>query len=183
MSTIASRIWILRDGPAPQWRLPLAAGLLLLLLLASACGGGGGGGSVDDFLQILPPDAERMSYVNTREVLGDDDLRFLRRAVENAWDDTDFTSGYGIRLRDLSYVAFAEIDSDGLFVLGGLDELDDLRDELDDQDYNDDEIGDIEVWVDTGGALGFLRLPPQRLRPSRGRRERYGGRSQEARQG
>ena len=159
MSAIASRIRILWDVPASQWRLPLAAALLLPLLLAAACGGGGGGDAVKDLLQILPRDADGMLYVDTRKVLDDDDLRGLRRAVESAWDDTEFSSDYGIYLRDLSYVAFAEIDSADLFVLGGLGDPDDLRDELDDQGYDEDEIRDVEVWVDTGEyweALAFL---------------------------
>ena len=136
---------------------------VLLCFILAACGGGGdGGGSVNDFMELLPRDAEGMVYVNTAQIMEDDDLRGLHREVAYEWASAEFSSDYGIRLRDTSYVAFAEVDNDNIYALGGLevDDRDDLRDELDDYDYDEDEIRGVEVWVNTSAYLeAFAFLP------------------------
>ena len=134
--------------------------LALLLLLAPACGGGGGGsGAVDDMLRLLPRDAEGALYADVSALYDDSDLRPIRRDAESEWDDTGFEDEFDIELEDLTYLVFGETDGNDLFLLGGLEDLDDLRDELDDQDYDDDEIRDIEVWIDNSRsweAVAFL---------------------------
>ena len=142
------------SGLSVRHLLP-ALGLMLLLLVA-ACGGGGGSAGAEDFMKMLSDDAYGVLYVDISAVDGDDDLRDVRRDLENDWD---FES-YDLDLRDLDYVAFSEEEGGGdVYLLGGVDDLDDLRDELDDLDYDDDEIRGVEVWVDssrTWEAFAFL---------------------------
>ncbi|MCY4624660.1 MAG: hypothetical protein OXC99_06655 [Chloroflexi bacterium] len=131
----------------------------LLLLALAACGGGGGSGAVEDMLRLLPRDAEGAVYADVAALYDDDDLRPIRRDAEGEWDDTGFEDDFDIELEDLTYLVYGETDGDDLFLLGGLEDLDDLRDELDDQDYDDDEIRGIEVWIDTSRsweAVAFL---------------------------
>ncbi|MDE2801651.1 MAG: hypothetical protein OXK21_02060 [Chloroflexota bacterium] len=140
--------------------IPLLTALasLLLLLLLPACGGGGSGG-IEDMLRLLPRDAEGALYADVAALYDDDDLRPIRRDAEDEWDNAGFEDTFDIELEDLMYVVFGETDGNDLFLLGGLEDLDDLRDELDDQDYDDDEIRDIEVWIDTSRsweAVAFL---------------------------
>ena len=144
------------NDKAPLRRyLLLGVGLLLLPLIAVACGDGGGG-SPDDFMRMLSDDAEGIVYLDVSAIEDDNDLRDMRRSAESDWD---FDS-YDLDLRDLDYVAFSEEDGGGdVYLLGGVDDLDDLRDELDDRDYDDDEIDGVEVWVDSSStweAFAFL---------------------------
>ena len=132
--------------------------LILFLFLLPTCGGGGSG-AVEDMLRLLPRDADGVLYADVTALYDDDDLRPIRRDAEGEWDDTGFEDTFDIELEDLTYVVFGETDGNDLFLLGGLEDLDDLRDELDDQDYDDDEIRDIEVWIDTSRsweAVAFL---------------------------
>ena len=131
--------------------------LALLLLIAPACGGGSG--AIEDMLRLLPRDAEGAIYADVAALYDDGDLRPIRRDAEDEWEDTGFEDAFDIELEDLTYLVYGETDGDDLFLLGGLEDLDDLRDELDDQDYDDDEIRDIEVWIDTSRsweAVAFL---------------------------
>ena len=138
--------------------LAALSGLLLLLLLPS-CGGGGGSGAIEDMMRLLPRDAEGVLYIDVAALYDDDDLRPMRRDAEDEWEDTDFEDNFDIELEDLSAVVFGEPDGYDLFLLVGLGDLDDLRDELDDLDYDEDEIRDVEVWIDTSRsweAVAFL---------------------------
>jgi hypothetical protein len=133
---------------------PLA---VLLLLLLPACGGGSG--SLDDMLRLLPDDADGAVFIDVNALYDDDDLRSLRRDAEDRWDSTDMEDEFDIDLEDLSYVVYGKTEGDDLFLLGGIEDLDDLRDELDDLDYDEDEIRDTEVWIDTSRqweAVAFL---------------------------
>ena len=134
---------------------------VICLFLTAACRGGGAA-RVNDFLEMLPRDAEGIVYVNTARLYDDDDWRDQYRSLADGWDNDDFSSDYGIRLRDLSYIATAEVDSEDVVVLGGLEEAykDDLRDDLNNQDYDEDEIRGVEVWVDTSESWeAFAFLP------------------------
>lgn len=139
--------------------------LLLLPLFAAACGfagvgiggGGSGGTGAEDLMKMLSRDAGGILYVDVAAVDGDDDLRPVRRDLENDWV---FESSYDLDLRDLDYVAFSEEDGGGdVYLLSGVGDLDDLRDELDDLDYDEDEFRGVEVWTDssrTWEAFAFL---------------------------
>ena len=110
-------------------------------------------------LRLLPRDAEGALYVDVPTLYDDDDLRPIRRDAEDEWESTGFEDDFDIELEDLTYVVYGETDGYDLFLLGGLEYLDDLRDELDDLDYDDDEIRDVEVWIDTSQsweAVAFL---------------------------
>ena len=104
---------------------------------------------------MLSGDAEGVLYLDVAAIEDDDDLSDLRRSVESDWD---FDS-YDLDLRDLDYVVFSEEDGGGdVYLLGGVDDRD-LRYELDDLDYDDDEISGVEVWIDSSStweAFAFL---------------------------
>ena len=110
------------------------------------------GGLHADALRRCP----RGLYLDVAAIGGDDDLRDFRRSAESNWD----FDAYDLDFRDLDYMAFSEEDGGGdVYLLGGVDDRD-LRDELDDRDYDDDdEIDGVEVWVDSSStweAFAFL---------------------------
>ncbi len=129
--------------------LTFAVTLTLLLLLAPACGSGGGSDAFNDMLKMLPDDSQGMGYMDTAEIFGDDDLRDVQRTIESSWSGiSGLEDDFDLDIDDLALVAFGYADGGGrLFLLGGIEDLDDLRDELDDRDYDDDEIEGEEVWI------------------------------------
>ena len=129
-------------------RLKLIALTLAMLsaLLGAACGGGGGSGEADAFLKMLPDDARGALYVNMAQVWEDGDLVHFRLMIEDQMDG-DFSSDYGIRVRDVGYIAFAEVDDYDIYVFGGLDDREALRDKLQAQGYEEKGIRGVEVWT------------------------------------
>jgi hypothetical protein len=141
------------EGCSRLRTLLLIAGLALLSLFVAACGGGGG---PEEFMRMLSDDATRIAYSDIAAISDDGDLRQLRRAMESAWP----FEPYYIDLRDLDYVASSVEGSDPIVFFGGFDDLDGLRDELDDLDYDDDEYRDVEVWVNPSSQWeSFAFLP------------------------
>ena len=137
----------------------LAISLTLFLLLLPACGGGGGSGVMGDMMRLLPREAAGVVYVDVAALYDDDDLRPLQIGAEGEWGNAGFVDAFGIELEDLTEVVFSETDGYSVFLLVGLEDLVDLRDELDDLDYDENEIEDVEVWIDTSRpweALAFL---------------------------
>ena len=147
MGNSMTRPPIARSGKA----LPtvLAGALALALLAALSCGGGGGSGAANDMLKMLPDDSQGMGYMDTAEIFGDDDLRDVQRTLESSWSSiSGLENDFDLDIDDLALVAFGYADGGGrIFLLGGIEDLDDLRDELDDRDYDDDEIEGEEVWI------------------------------------
>ncbi len=106
-------------------------------------------------MQMLSADAAGVLFLDVAAIDGDADLGDFRRSAESDWA----FDAYGIDLRDLDYMAYAEEDGGGdVYLLGGADDRD-LRDELDDRGYDDDEIDGVEVWTDSSStweAFAFL---------------------------
>ncbi len=106
-------------------------------------------------MRMLSDDAAGVLYLNVAAIEDDDDLSDLRRSVESDWD----FDAYDVDPRDLDFMAYSEEDGGGdVYLLGGADDRD-LRDELDDRGYDDDEIDGVEVWVDSSStweAFAFL---------------------------
>ena len=137
--------------------LALAISLTLFLLLFPACGDDSG--AIGDMMRILPRGAEGVVYLDIAALYDDDDLRPLQRGAEGEWGNAGFEDAFGIELADLTEVVFSETDGYSVFLLVGLEDLVGLRDELDDLDYDEDEIEGVEVWIDTSRsweALAFL---------------------------
>ena len=137
--------------------LALAISLTLFLLLFPACDGGSS--AIEDMMHLLPREAAGVVYVDVAALYDDDDLRPLQVGAEGEWGNAGFEDAFGIELADLTEVVFSETNGYSVFLLVGLEDLVDLRDELDDLDYDEDEIEDVEVWIDTSRpweALAFL---------------------------
>ena len=137
--------------------MALAISLTLFLLLFPAHDGGSG--AIVDMMHLLPREAAGVVYVDVAALYDDDDLRPLQRGAEGEWVNAGFEDAFGIELEGLTEVVFSETDGYSVFLLVGLEDLVDLRDELDDLDYNEDEIEGVEVWIDTSRsweALAFL---------------------------
>ncbi len=111
--------------------------------------------ALEDMLRILPGDTRSVVFVDVNAIY-DDDFRPLLEDVEDSWNEY-LEDDFDIELTNLTYFA---VGGD-LFLLGGLgrDDLDNLRSELAFMGYDDDELRDVEVWIDTSEsweAVAFL---------------------------
>ena len=125
----------------------------------AACGGGGASGFTEDMLRLFPRDTQVVTYVGVSQLYDDDDLRTARREIEDQWERTSIDSDFDIELEDLTYVVFGFVDYAPVVLMDGLEDLDDLRDELDDGHYDEDEYRNVEVWLSDDyrwGAVAFL---------------------------
>ena len=141
----------------------LAILLACVSLVILGCRAPTAANALEDMLRILPADAG-VTYVDVDTIYNDDDLRHLFEDIEDDWDEY-LEDDFDIELANLAYVAvgFAVGENGGgLFLLGGGlggDDLDNLRSELAFMGYDDDELRDVEVWIDTSEsweAVAFL---------------------------
>jgi hypothetical protein len=88
----------------------------------------------------LPKDTSYFGFNNIKAVRGDDDLEDLYKS----WKDgvEDMLDKYGIDTDDVD----SDVEGEGARIFSGKFDLDDVRDELDDMDYDDDEYKGVEVW-------------------------------------
>ncbi len=112
--------------------------LLVLGVVGSGCASKAG---ADSAIDKMPWDANRFVYVDVEELRSDEDLADLY----DAWKDS---AGPMLTMRgiDRSSVAWAAYGP-SLTFLGGKFDLVEIRRELDDRNYSDDEYRGVEVWT------------------------------------
>ena len=132
----------------PVSHLPLAAlGLLVASLIAAAVGqacGGDEGALSAHSLRLVPDDSYRVTVVNVEEILRGEVPRQLEDQLEDDWEDA--FEEIGVSIDDLTTLVIAYGEDGRLIVLEGEIDFEDVRDELDDADYDDDRYQGFEVW-------------------------------------
>lgn len=137
----------------------IAAAVSLLAPFVSIACGGGGAGAAEDFLGMLPGRTDSAIYLDAAALRDDRSLYAFRDSIRRILEVDGLSSEYGVRADDLEYVAFAKVDGDEIYLLGGLDDPDALRDGLHARDYGEGEVRGVEVWDDGRGdweAFAFL---------------------------
>ncbi len=140
-------------------RIWAAAAVSLLAPLASIACVGGGAGAAEDFLRMLPGRTDRAVYLDAAALRDDRSLYALGDSIGRILEVDGLSSEYGVRAEALDYVAFAEVDGGEIYLLGGMDDPDALRDGLYVMDYEEGEVRGVEVWDDGRGdweAFAFL---------------------------
>ena len=132
----------------PVSHLPLAALLLLVASLIAAAAGQGcgsdGGALSTGSLGLVPDDSYRVNVVNVEQILRGDVPKQLKDQLEDEWEDE--LEEIGISIDDLTTLVIAYGEDGLLVVLEGEIDFEDVRDELDDADYDDDRYQGYEVW-------------------------------------
>ncbi len=140
---------------------PIAAGRRKMLLWA---GGGGvlliaavavvvavvlimrGGSLPGGPLGLVPDDASRLQVVDVKRLLAGDAPDDSSDDFEDEWEDR--LDDIGVSLDDLKTLVQAQGDDGTVLVFGGDLDFEQIRDELDDARYDDDDYQGYVVWDD-----------------------------------
>ena len=133
----------------PVSHLRLAVPILLIASLIAAiagqaCGGDEGGALSTGSLGLVPDDFYGVTVVNVEQILRGDVPRQLEDQLEDQWEDE--LEQIGVSIDDLTTLVIAYGEDGRLIVLEGEIDFEDVRDELDDADYDDDRYQGFEVW-------------------------------------
>ena len=127
--------------------LVVSLGVLLAMALASVgCASGNG---LTDMLAKVPEDTASLKYVDVQALRNDADLDDLYDAWKAAVDTR--LEAHGINHGDVNVFASSLNSVRRFTLLVGKFDLDEVRDELDDRYYNDDEYKGVEVWQKQAG--------------------------------
>ena len=129
-------------GPA------LFVSALLVMALGAACGGG----PSDDPLGLVPDNSPSVAVFDVEQILQGNAPDGLTDTIEDTWEDD--LDDIGVDIDDVSTVVVARGSDGTMVVLDGKFDFEQVRDELDDADYDDSEYRGYEMWE--GGNL-FVR--------------------------
>jgi hypothetical protein len=125
-----------------RFLLVVSLGMVLALALTSVgCASGSG---LRDMLAKVPSGTTSLKYVDVKALRNDDDLDDLY----DAWRDSVSSTleALGIGHSDVNTLAHGLSTDVRFTLLVGQFDLDEVRDALDDRDYDKDQYGGVEVW-------------------------------------
>ena len=139
-------------------RVKIIGVLVALGILISLTAGCGGGASsiIKEIMQLLPDDTDYLMYADIASLRSDRDF-------EDQYDDLESMFEYdldmiGLDASDVDSVTFAVSDDyycEWTFITGDFD-LDDFRDALEDDYYDEDEYRGVEIWSDGYDAYALI---------------------------
>lgn len=100
------------------------------------------GGSVKDIAKMTPEGANSLIYSDLQTMRDDRDLRDIYKNMKKSELD-ELEDELGIDFDDVNYIA----EAGDITIIGGKFDLKDLRDELDDMDFDKDEYKGVEFWI------------------------------------
>lgn len=138
--------------------------LLALLGVGAGCAGDGEGnggnrdnGGVADVMSMMekvPKDTTEFTFIDVKALRGDDDLAELLQDLEDSLED--LLQPLATDLDNINRLASA----DNIALLDGGFDLDDMRDELDSQGFDEDGYKGVEVWESPrGGWVALVENP------------------------
>lgn len=151
ISVAASEMWSRVSRPG---RRVVAASFVssFLLMAAGAACSGAEGGLPDGPLGLVSDDATNVRVTNVERILRGDAPDDLADDVEDGWEDN--LEEIGVSIDDLTSIVTAYGQDGRLIVLDGDIDFEQVRDDLDDNDYDDDEYKGYEMWEE--GRVGFV---------------------------
>ena len=128
----------------PRGSLALFVSALLAMALGAACEDGIGGGPSGDPLGLVPDDAYSVAVVDVEQILQGDAPDDLVEEIEDGWEDA--LDDMGVDIDDVSTMVIARGSEGTTIVLDGEFDFEQVRDELDDADYDDRDYRGYEMW-------------------------------------
>jgi len=128
-------------------RIILVVSLGVLLTLALASIGCASSNGLSDMLAKVPAGTDSLKYVDVKALRNDADLSDLYDAWKAAADPS--LESRGIDHGSVDLLASGGDSSQSFTILVGKFDLEEIRDELGDRNYNDDEYKGVEVWEKT----------------------------------
>ena len=118
-------------------------GVVVIAVVIASLGCIGGGGSAKDIAKITPEGAGSLTYVDIQTMRDDRDLRDIYKDMKKSGTSEIDELGIDIDIDDINYIA----EAGGITIIGGKFDLKDVRDELDDRDFDKDDYKGVEFWT------------------------------------
>ena len=126
---------------------PVIILVLLSVVAGAACSSGGGGmTSAVDTMEQLPRGGDGFAFADLEEMQGNEQLKDL---YDSYSDEVvaDMEEESGISPDDVSAVAISvSLGGEVVAIIKGTFDLNDIRDKLEDQEFDEDEYKDVETW-------------------------------------
>ena len=119
-------------------------GVFAIVVVIASLGCLDGGSSAKDMAKMVPEDASRFGHFDFQTMRDDKDLEEFYEKMEG-----DNLDALGVDRYDINHMAVVSGEEEGdyeLVILKGNFDLEDVRDELDDADFDEDEYKGIEIW-------------------------------------
>ena len=118
-------------------------GVVVIAVVIASLGCIGDGGSAKDIAKITPEGAGSLTYVDIQTMRDDRDLRDIYKDMKKSGTSEIDELGIDIDIDDINYIA----EAGGITIIGGKFDLKDVRDELDDRDFDKDDYKGVEFWT------------------------------------
>ncbi len=145
--------WLLIGGGVGGGVLVVVIAVVVVALVLS-----GGSRIPSNYLGFVPEDSTFITIWDVEVVIDGDVPRNLERSFENFYEYR--LDEVGVSTDELETLVYVE-DSrgeDSLVIAKGDFDFEDIRDELDDLDYEDDKYRDYEIWEDGDGNAYSISL-------------------------
>jgi hypothetical protein len=141
--------------------VPVIVLVVLSTIFVGGCSSDGGGGSSTSavgMMEQLPEGGDYFVFADSKGMRDNDQLQDL---YESYSDEVvgDVEDEMGISADDVTAVAISISSSGkGVAIIKGSFDLDDIRDALEDQDFDEDKYRDVETWEgsDDEGVVAFM---------------------------
>jgi hypothetical protein len=132
-------------------------GVLVIAVVIASSGCIGGGNSAKDMAKMVPEDASTFGHSDVQTMRDDKDLEAIYEKMTERLYALD---ELGLDIDDINHMAVVSGEEGDyeLSILKGNFDLEDVRDELDDADFDEDEYKGIEIWKRAsrlGGDFAF----------------------------
>jgi hypothetical protein len=135
----------------------LVVTLLSALLLPGCDGGGGGFTSLTGLAKMTPQDTGTIFFIDVIKFKSDSDFRELYQEMKDLFEyeiaadsDADIMD-----FDDIHYIGMAEVNYGEVIWLNGDFNLDAIRDQLKDDDYDKDDYMGVEIWYGDNDAVAI----------------------------
>jgi hypothetical protein len=121
-------------------------GVFAIAVVIASLGCLDGSSSAKDMAKMIPEDASRFGHFDFQTMRDDKDLEESYEKMTESRDDLD---ALGLDMDDINHMAAGREEGEGdygLSILKGNFDLEDVRDELDDADWDEDEYKGVEFW-------------------------------------
>ena len=135
------------------------SGLLVVILfsalLLTGCGGGGSFTSLAGLAKMAPQDSGTILFIDVKKIKADKDLGKLYDEMKDGFEDEITAGGSDMDFDDIHYMGMTQVNyREVIWVNGDLD-LDELRNELEEDDYDKDDYRGVEIWYGYGDAVAI----------------------------
>lgn len=131
-------------------KLAAIVSVLFIAVVIASLGCLGGGGSAKDMAKMTPEGASQITHFDLQTIRDDKDLDDMYESIEKNWPEK--LDEYGLDIEDTNYMSAAGGimyigTASGIMILGGKFDLEDVRDELDDAEFDKDDYKGVEFWL------------------------------------